>query len=219
MSCDVGKATEGLGNELLRRWSDGKVGEWVCCIYLWALLILQPFRYFTYVTTHYPTLPSLYLRHSSFSNPYVASPTPQFILQPLFRFTYVTSPSLNSPGEPPMPTAHSPTFPLLHLRHSSFSNPSVALPTDSYPREWSRGMREGTQKLQLHVYSRWRNNLTVQLMKKLLIHSSRRYLIVCKWCSNVTVDVFCLRNNHCLVFQSNSYCRSRTNSSRDCFPE
>ena len=25
--------------------------------------------------------------------------------------------------------AHSPTFPLLHLRHSSFSNPSVTLPT------------------------------------------------------------------------------------------
>ena len=28
MSCDVGKATEGLENELWRRWSDGKVGEW-----------------------------------------------------------------------------------------------------------------------------------------------------------------------------------------------
>ena len=27
--------------------------------------------------------------------------------------------------------AHSPTFPSLHLRHSSFSNPSVALPTSS----------------------------------------------------------------------------------------
>ena len=44
----------------------------------------------------------LYLRHSSFSNPSVPSPTSQFILQPLFRFSYVTSSSLNSPGEPPM---------------------------------------------------------------------------------------------------------------------
>ena len=50
----------------------------------------------------FPTLPSLYLRHSSFSNPSIASPTSQFILQPFFRFSYVTSSSLNSPGEPPM---------------------------------------------------------------------------------------------------------------------
>ena len=68
----------------------------------WAELILQPFRHFTYVTTHSPTLPSLYLHHSSFSNPSVASPTSQFILQPFFRSSYVTSSSLNSPGEPPM---------------------------------------------------------------------------------------------------------------------
>ena len=60
------------------------------------------FRLFTYVTTHSPTLPSLYLRHSSFTNPSVASPTSQFILQPFIRFSYVTSSSLNSPGEPPM---------------------------------------------------------------------------------------------------------------------
>ena len=80
MSCDVGKATKGLENEH----------------------ILQPFRHFTYVTTHSATLPSLYLRHGSFSNPSVASPTSQYILQPFFRFKYVTSSSLNSPGEPPM---------------------------------------------------------------------------------------------------------------------
>ena len=79
------------------------------------LLILQPFLHFTYVTTnsrtflslylrqvHSPTLPSLYLRHSSFSNPSVASPTSQLILQPIFRFSYVTGSSLTSPGEPPM---------------------------------------------------------------------------------------------------------------------
>ena len=45
----------------------------------------------------------------------VTSPTPQLILQPFRRFTYVT--------------AHSPALPLLYLRHSSFSNPSFASPT------------------------------------------------------------------------------------------
>ena len=90
MSCDVGDATEGL-------------------------LILQPFRHFTYVTAHSPSLPSLHLRHSSFSNPSVASSTSQLILQPFRRFTYVT--------------AHSPTLPSLYLRHSSLSNPSAASPT------------------------------------------------------------------------------------------
>ena len=42
------------------------------------------FRHFTYVTAHFPTLPSPRLRHSSFSNPYVASPTSQLFLQTLF---------------------------------------------------------------------------------------------------------------------------------------
>ena len=72
---------------------------------LWAELILQPFRHFTCVTAHSPTLPSLSLHHSSFSNPSVASPTSQFILQPFFRFSYVTSSSLNSPGVLPMTKA------------------------------------------------------------------------------------------------------------------
>ena len=62
-------------------------------------LILQPFRHFTYVKAHSPTLPSLYLRHSSFSNPFLPLPTPQFILQPFFHFSYVTSSSLNSPEQ------------------------------------------------------------------------------------------------------------------------
>ena len=77
--------------------------------------ILQPFRNFTYVTAHSPTLPLLHLRHTSFSNPSVALPTSQLILQPFRCFTYVT--------------AHSPALPLLYLRHSSLSNPSVASPT------------------------------------------------------------------------------------------
>ena len=107
MSCDVGKATKGFGNELWRRWSDGNVGEWAE-LARWIKrracdeLIFQPFRHFTYVTTHSPTLPSLYLRYSLFSNPSVASPTSQFILEPFFRFSYVTSSSVTSPGDPPM---------------------------------------------------------------------------------------------------------------------
>ena len=67
-----------------------------------AKLILQAFRCFTYVTAHSPTLPSLYLRRSSFSNPSVASPTSQFILQAFFRFSFDTGFSLTSPGEPPI---------------------------------------------------------------------------------------------------------------------
>ena len=51
----------------------------------------------------------------SFSNISVTSPTSQLILQPFRRFIYVT--------------AHSPTLPLLHLCHSSFSNHSFASPT------------------------------------------------------------------------------------------
>ena len=46
---------------------------------------------------------SLHLRHSSFSNPSVASPTSQLILQPFRCFTYVTD--------------HSPTFLSLLLHH------------------------------------------------------------------------------------------------------
>ena len=76
-------------------------------------LILHPFRHFTYITAHSPTLPLLYLHHSSFSNPSIASPTPQFILQPFFCFSCVTGSSLTSPGEPPMEIwirAHSPNL-------------------------------------------------------------------------------------------------------------
>ena len=73
MSCDVGELTERLENE------------------------------------HSSQLQS---QQSSFSNLSFTSPTSQLILQPFRRFTYVT--------------AHSPTLPLLHLRHSSFSNPSFA---------------------------------------------------------------------------------------------
>ena len=40
-------------------------------------LIFQPFRRFTYVTVHSPTLPLLYLHNSSFSDTSFASPTSQ----------------------------------------------------------------------------------------------------------------------------------------------
>ena len=100
---------------------------------------------------HSPNFPSLHLRHNSFSNSSIALHTPQLILQPFFNFSYVTSSSLNSPGEQSSfsklsvtsptsqlilqffrrftyVTSHSPTLPLLHLRHSSFSNPSFTSP-------------------------------------------------------------------------------------------
>ena len=112
-----------------------------------------------------PTFPSLHLRHNSFSNPSVALPTSQLILQPFHRFTYATVHSwaeLNlqpfhhftfvTTHSPTLPllmksvceqssfsklshftyvtaNSDSPSFPSLHLRHSSFSNPSLALPT------------------------------------------------------------------------------------------
>ena len=88
------------------------------------------------------SFPSLHLIHSSFSNPSLALPTSQLILQPFRRFTYVTvhspNPSVASPTSQHIlqpfrrftyVTAHSPTLPLLHLRHSALSNPSVASPT------------------------------------------------------------------------------------------
>ena len=126
MSCDIGKATEGLENKLWCRWRDRKVGEWAesssLSLHLrhnsfsnpsvalpTSQLILQPLHHFTYITTDSPTLLSLYLHHSSFWNLSITSPTSQLILQPFCCFTYIT--------------AHSPTLPLLHVCHSSFSKP------------------------------------------------------------------------------------------------
>ena len=75
-------------------------------------------RAHSYSRTRSPTFPSLHLRHRSLSNPSVALPTSQLILQSFRRFTFMT--------------AHSPNFPSLHLRHNSFSNPSVASPTSQF---------------------------------------------------------------------------------------
>ena len=126
MSCDVGKAVEGLENELWCRWSDVRVGEWGgrrC-------------------RAHSPTLPSLYLRHSSFSNPSAALHTSQLILQPFRCFTYAIGTSTTSQlilqhfRRFTYVTGHSTALPLLHLRHealqlrhSSFTNTSAASPT------------------------------------------------------------------------------------------
>ena len=57
-------------------------------------------------SAHSPTFPSLHLCHNSFSNPSVALPTSQLILQPCC-FTYVT--------------VHSPTLLSLLLRHRIFT--------------------------------------------------------------------------------------------------
>ena len=96
MSCDVGKAlsqTPTLSYFHLHHISSNH-----CVASPTSQPHSQLFCRFTYVTSHYLTLPSLHLRHS-------------LILQPFRRFTYVTS---------------HPTLPSLHLRHSSLSNPSVS---------------------------------------------------------------------------------------------
>ena len=103
-------------------------------------------------SAHSAIFPSLHLRHSSFFNPSFALPTSQLILQPFRCFTYVRAHSpilfFVSPTSQAlhlchlvsrpclqdvyifyMSSPHSPTLPLLHLRHSSFFNPSFASPT------------------------------------------------------------------------------------------
>ena len=115
-ACDVGEAKEGLENELWRRWSNGRVGEWAetyvkrgkgwrmsCDVgkateglenELWRGWSdekgwrMSRAPSYSHNRAHSPTFPSLYLRHNSFSK-----------------------------------------LPSLYLRHSSFSNPSFASPT------------------------------------------------------------------------------------------
>ena len=105
MRCHVGKATEWLENEQMS-CDVGKVTERLemSCDVGEVTERLENELCYDY-----------YYELCSFSNLSVTSPTPQLILQPFRRFTYVTS--------------HSPTLPLLHLRHSSFSNPCFASPT------------------------------------------------------------------------------------------
>ena len=119
MSCDVSEVTERLEIEL-------------SCISLISIS-----------SAHSPTFLSLLLRHNSFSNPSVALPTSQLILQPFRCFTYVT--------------AHSPTIQLLHLRHSSSSNSSFASPTSQALHLASRpcGIRLPVKKNTVHQNRPW----------------------------------------------------------------
>ena len=78
MSCDVGKATDGLENELDVGEVTERLENELCYDYNYELC--------------------------SFSNLSVTSPTSQLLLQPFFRLSYVTGSSLTSPGEPRMET-------------------------------------------------------------------------------------------------------------------
>ena len=138
ISCDVGKAAEGLENELWHRWSNVRVGEWGSASFSYPSpqLVLQPFRcftyviHFTYVTTHSTTLPPLYLRQSSFYNTSVASPKSQALHvrhlanRPLFLRSSCKSRELFS-----FFLSNSFHFFLLFLLLCSFSNLSVTSPT------------------------------------------------------------------------------------------
>ena len=78
MSCDVGEVRERLENELCYDYNYELCSFSNLSVPSTTLqLILQPFRRFTYVTAHSPTLPLLLLRNSSFSNPSFASPASQ----------------------------------------------------------------------------------------------------------------------------------------------
>ena len=96
MSCDIGEVTESLENEL-------------CYDCNYELCSFSKLCHFTYVTAHSESrsFPSLHLCHSSFSNPPLALPTSQLILQPFCCFTYIT--------------AHSPTLLSPLLRHRIFT--------------------------------------------------------------------------------------------------
>ena len=69
---------------------------------------------------HSPTFPSLHLHHSSFSNPSVALPTSQLILQPFCCFAY-SQLILHSFCCFTYVTAHSPTLLSLLQRHRIFT--------------------------------------------------------------------------------------------------
>ena len=115
------------------------------------------------------------IQQSPFSNLSVTSPTSQLILQPFRRFTYVT--------------AHSPTLPLLHLRHSSFSNPSFASPTSQalhlihlasrpcHPFYWNEGLHctnlSNAPPLQCDLYCRCLNLETCPGWTKVCVHETK----------------------------------------------
>ena len=77
--------------------------------FIWSAPLMVRQAWSAGILAHSPTLPSLHLRHISFYNPSVASPTSQAL-----HLCHI---------------AHSPTHPSLHLRHISFYNYSVASST------------------------------------------------------------------------------------------
>ena len=113
-------------NIIVGEWAARQVTYVKCLWRRWRNVKAEP---------HSPNLTSLHLRHSSFSNPSAALPMSQLILQPFRCFTYVigTSPAPQLILQPFLrfiyATAHYITLPPLHLRPSSFYNPSVASPT------------------------------------------------------------------------------------------
>ena len=170
----------------------------------WKAWRISRVHSYSHSRAHSPTFPSLHLRHNSFSNPFVALPTSQLVLQPFRYFTYVTvhspillslssyvtSSSLNSPGR-----AHSPTFPSLYLRHNSFSNPSVALPTSQlilqpFPGTHRHGrlarwracdVREAKEGLENELWCRWSNGRVGEWsspMSQLILQPFRRFTYV-----------------------------------------
>ena len=124
MSCDGGGAS--FSNPHIASPMSQLILQSFCCFaYITAHATTLPLlhlhhRHFTYVTTHSTALLLLHLCHSHF----------MYITATFLHFTYVTT---HSPTLPSL--AYSPTTPSLHLRHNSFSNPSVALPTSQLIRQ------------------------------------------------------------------------------------
>ena len=151
MNSDVGEVTKRLENEQSSQLQSQQSSFSNLSVPSpTSLFILQPFRRFTYVRAHSPTLALLRLSHSSFSTPSFASPTSQALHLHHWRAAYITSMAqdlrkfnfcihiLNfSKTELILltfhhftyVTTHSPSLRSLYLRHSSFSNPSIVLPT------------------------------------------------------------------------------------------
>ena len=101
----------------------------------------------------------------------------QFILQPFHRFTYVT--------------AHSPTLPLLHLRHSSFSNPCFASPTSQAlhlihlaSRPWRRlGITEIDGGLIIKLDPRTIGNMRLHEKNSITMVERLKFQLLWKWFS------------------------------------
>ena len=96
MSCDVGEVAERLENEQ-SSFSNLSITSPT------SQLIFQPFRRFTYVTAHSPTLPLLHLQHSSFSNLSFTSPTSQAL-----HLIHLASRPCSALDDPMIAKTHSP---------------------------------------------------------------------------------------------------------------